>query len=97
MTNASCARPSSTPSREGTGRQWSWSRTSHWADGATLDILTFVGRRIAPTHTLLLLTFREVPPDHPLSLVLGDLPAARVGASSCSPPEPAGGRPVGHR
>lgn len=51
----------------------------HWADGATLDVLTLVGRRIARSHTLLVLTFREqAPPDHPLRVVLGDLPAARV-------------------
>ncbi len=50
----------------------------HWADGATLDLLTLVGRRIERTHTLLVLTFREVPADHPLRVVLGDLPASRV-------------------
>ncbi len=51
----------------------------HWADGATLDLLTLVGRRIERSHTLLVLTFREpVSPDHPLGVVLGDLPAAGV-------------------
>lgn len=50
----------------------------HWADGATLDVLTLVGRRIARSHTLLVLTFREVASDHPLQVVLGDLPAANV-------------------
>ncbi len=50
----------------------------HWADGATLDLLTLVGRRIEDTHTLLLVTFREVLADHPLRVVLGDLPASRV-------------------
>ncbi len=50
----------------------------HWADGATLDLLTLVGRRIAGTHTLMVLTFREVLPDHPLNVVLGDLPASRT-------------------
>lgn len=46
----------------------------HWADGATLDLLTSLGRRINRTHTLMVLTFRErVPSDHPLSTVLGDL------------------------
>ena len=50
----------------------------HWADGATLDLLTLVGRRIARTQTLLVLTFREAPPDHPLNVVIGDLPAERV-------------------
>ncbi len=50
----------------------------HWADGATLDLMTLVGRRIARTHTLLVLTFRDVPADHPLNIVLGDLPASRT-------------------
>jgi DNA-binding CsgD family transcriptional regulator/tetratricopeptide (TPR) repeat protein len=50
----------------------------HWADGATLDLLTLIGRRIARTHTLLVVTFREVPSEHPLRVVLGDLPASRV-------------------
>lgn len=50
----------------------------HWADGATLDLLTLVGRRIARTRTMPVLTFREVPPDHPLNVVLGDLPSERV-------------------
>lgn len=51
----------------------------HWADGATLDLLTSLGRRIGRTHALMVLTFRErVPSDHPLSTVLGDLPQARV-------------------
>ena len=47
----------------------------HWADGATLDLLTWLGRRIGQTHTLLALTFREpLPPDHHLNVVLGELP-----------------------
>ena len=51
----------------------------HWADGATLDILTALGRRIHDTHALLVMTFREpIPADHPLSLTLGDLPSSRV-------------------
>lgn len=51
----------------------------HWADDATLDLLTWLGRRISQTHTLLVLTFRErVPTDHPLSVVLGELPHAQV-------------------
>jgi DNA-binding CsgD family transcriptional regulator len=50
----------------------------HWADGATLDLLTLIGRRIARTRTLLVMTFRDVSSDHPLSVVLGDLPATSV-------------------
>jgi len=48
----------------------------HWADDATLDFLKFVGRRIARTRTMLVVTYRddEVPRGHPLHLVLADLP-----------------------
>lgn len=54
----------------------------HWADEATLDLLKYLGRRIHLTQSLLLLTFRddELPPQHPLRLLLGDLatsPAVR--------------------
>ncbi len=49
----------------------------HWADGATLDAITFLGRRIAPLRALLVLTLRpgETPPDHPLHAALGAIPA----------------------
>jgi DNA-binding CsgD family transcriptional regulator/tetratricopeptide (TPR) repeat protein len=54
----------------------------HWADEATLDLVRFLGRRLAATHTLLLATYRddETELDHPLRVVLGDLatsPAVR--------------------
>lgn len=47
-----------------------------WADEATLDLFKFVGRRIEPTHGLLILTYRdrELHGEHPLRGVLGDLP-----------------------
>lgn len=47
----------------------------HWADGATLDLLRYVGRRVAATRALILATYRsdEVGPAHPLRVVLGDL------------------------
>jgi tetratricopeptide (TPR) repeat protein len=47
----------------------------HWADEATLDVLRFVGRRLAGTELMILATFRseEVGRDHPLTVVLGDL------------------------
>ncbi len=50
---------------------------AHWADQATLDLLKFLGRRIERTRALLLVTYRdnELGPQHPLRLVLGDLPA----------------------
>lgn len=56
----------------------------HWADEATLDLLKFLGRRISRTNCLLVVTYRddEVGVEHPLRLVLGDLPSrlvARVG------------------
>jgi len=48
----------------------------HWADGATLDLLSALGRRIQGTHSLLIMTFRErITAGHPLSLTLGDLPS----------------------
>ncbi len=52
----------------------------HWADGATLDVLKFLGRRIDRVPAMLILTYRdeEVPDDHPLMLVVGDLPASAV-------------------
>ena len=41
---------------------------AHWADEATLDLLTFLGRRIESAPTLLVITFRddELGADHPL-------------------------------
>lgn len=47
----------------------------HWADDATLDLLRYLGRRLAGTTSLLVVTFRddEVGPRHPLRVVIGDL------------------------
>ncbi|HSD46337.1 MAG TPA: AAA family ATPase, partial [Pyrinomonadaceae bacterium] len=52
----------------------------HWADEATLDLLKFLGRRIHKLNSLLVITYRddEVRADHPLRLVLGDLPRHSV-------------------
>ena len=52
----------------------------HWADEATLDLLTFLSRRIAQTRSLLILTYRddELGLRHPLRLFLGDLAASPV-------------------
>jgi len=49
---------------------------AHWADEATLDLLKFLGRRINRIKSMLVVTYRddEVGADHPLRLVLGDLP-----------------------
>ncbi|MFL5805259.1 MAG: helix-turn-helix transcriptional regulator [Roseiflexaceae bacterium] len=47
----------------------------HWADEATLDVLTFLGRRMQRVASLLILTYRDdqIGLGHPLRLVLGDL------------------------
>jgi len=52
----------------------------HWADEATLDVLRFLGRRLAGARLVVLATFRseEVGGDHPLTIAMGDL-AARPG------------------
>lgn len=52
----------------------------HWADEGTLDLLKFIGRRINKLNSLLVITYRddEVQAEHPLRLVLGDLPRSSV-------------------
>ncbi|MFC0532333.1 ATP-binding protein [Phytohabitans kaempferiae] len=49
---------------------------AHWADEATLDLLLFLGRRMARIRTLLIVTYRddELGVDHPLRAVVGRLP-----------------------
>jgi DNA-binding CsgD family transcriptional regulator len=44
----------------------------HWADEATLDVLRYVGRRVADRRGIVLLTYREdaIGPYHPLTPVL---------------------------
>jgi DNA-binding CsgD family transcriptional regulator/tetratricopeptide (TPR) repeat protein len=58
-----------------------------WADEATLEILRVVGRRVAQLRALVIATFRheEVGPDHPLSVALGDIPAASTLAIDLPP------------
>jgi DNA-binding CsgD family transcriptional regulator len=53
---------------------------AHWADEATLDLLVFLGRRIASTKALLIVTYRddELAADHPLRSVVGRMPAEAV-------------------
>jgi DNA-binding CsgD family transcriptional regulator len=53
---------------------------THWADEATLDAVKYLGRRIARTNGLLVLTYRdgEVDYDHPLRQVIGELPSENV-------------------
>ena len=50
----------------------------HWADDATLDAITVLGRRIGSLPALLVLTFRvgEAAPGHPLHATLGGIRAA---------------------
>jgi len=52
----------------------------HWADESTLDLIKFLARRIHRTRVLLLVTYRdeELSREHPLRLVLGDLPTRDV-------------------
>jgi DNA-binding CsgD family transcriptional regulator/tetratricopeptide (TPR) repeat protein len=59
----------------------------HWADEATLDLIKYLGRRVHRTASLLILTYRddELGNDHPLRLVLGDLPARDVTRLSLPP------------
>lgn len=54
----------------------------HWADGATLDVLRLLGRRLQSVRALVLASYRdtELGPFHPLRQVLGEL--ASDGASS---------------
>jgi DNA-binding CsgD family transcriptional regulator/tetratricopeptide (TPR) repeat protein len=52
----------------------------HWADDATLDVVRFIGRRIARLPAVLVLTYRpdELDPDHALRGVLAALPSDAV-------------------
>jgi ATP/maltotriose-dependent transcriptional regulator MalT len=53
---------------------------AQWADAASLDGLKYLGRRIGRIGALLIVTYRddEVPAEHPLRHVLGDLPPDTV-------------------
>ena len=50
---------------------------AHWADEATLDLLRYLGRRIAALPVLTVVTYRddEVGARHPFRMVMGDLAA----------------------
>ncbi|MBN9222971.1 MAG: helix-turn-helix transcriptional regulator [Mesorhizobium sp.] len=52
----------------------------HWADDATLDFVRFLGRRIANTHILLLLTARTDRSEGQMRVrrALGEIPSASV-------------------
>ncbi|HEY2871606.1 MAG TPA: AAA family ATPase [Reyranella sp.] len=59
----------------------------HWADDATLDLIKFLGRRIAETRTLLVLTYREdEAAGTTLRLVMGDLAASKAAVRIELPP-----------
>lgn len=58
------------------GHRWVWViEDAHWADGATLDLVRFLSRRIASLPLLLVVSFREDELDaqHPLSAALEDV------------------------
>jgi ATP/maltotriose-dependent transcriptional regulator MalT len=63
----------------------------HWADHGTLDLIKYFGRRIAMLRALVIVTYRsdEVGDAHPLSPVMGDLPAASVVRMTLEPLSPA--------
>ncbi len=47
----------------------------HWADEGTLDLLRFLGRRVADSKAVVMCTYRddEVAAGHPVRVLLGDL------------------------
>ena len=59
---------------------------AHWADEATMDLLVFLGRRVADTRALIIVTYRddELDLDHPLRAVLAAV--ARAGARRVAVP-----------
>jgi DNA-binding CsgD family transcriptional regulator/tetratricopeptide (TPR) repeat protein len=57
----------------------------HWADDATLDVLAYAARRVAPTGAVLVLTARDVEPGHPLQRLLGALAGAPVRRLALAP------------
>jgi DNA-binding NarL/FixJ family response regulator/tetratricopeptide (TPR) repeat protein len=63
---------------------------TQWADEATLDALRSLGRRIADTRGVLILTYRDgaVDFDHPLRAVIGEFPSqhlVRISLKGLSP------------
>ena len=53
---------------------------AHWADGATLDVLRYLGRRVHDLPAVLVITYRDdaLDLDHPLRSVLGGLAGAEA-------------------
>ena len=60
----------------GDGKPWVWViEDAHWGDGATLDLLRFLARRIEALPVLLVVSYRddEIGEQHPLAVLLGDV------------------------
>jgi len=59
----------------------------HWADEATLDAIAYLGRRLDTARCLLVVTFRddELGPQHPVRLVIGELPSRSTVRVSLGP------------
>jgi DNA-binding CsgD family transcriptional regulator len=59
----------------------------HWADTATLDLIRFLGRRIARVRALILITYRdeEVDARSPVRAVLGEAPLGSVARMTLEP------------
>jgi DNA-binding CsgD family transcriptional regulator len=58
------------------GHRWVWViEDAHWADGATLDLLRFVARRVDSLALLLVVSYRDdlLDREHPLDIALGDV------------------------
>lgn len=62
----------------------------HWADRATLDLVKYIGRRVAMLPALIVLSYRteEAGVEHPLQQVIGDLPQAAVSRIVLEPLSP---------
>ena len=63
----------------------------HWADGASLDLLRFVAKRVDALPVLLIASYRddELGPQHPLAVALGHLATcAAVTRIRLAAPEP---------
>ncbi len=58
------------------GHRWVWViEDAHWADGATLDLVRFLARRVGSLPLLLVVSYRddELDSHHPLLAALGDV------------------------
>ena len=60
----------------------------HWADDATLDVLRVLGRRVAGTPSLIIVTYRddEAVDSHPLRRLLGELTSVAAVERMMVPP-----------